>query len=170
MRIVEAAWPDDRETVVAMFREYAASINADICFQGFEQELAGLPGKYASPAGCVLLAFVNDDLAGCGAIRPLGEGICEMKRLYVRPAFRGRDLGKALAEALIKRASGAGYRLMRLDTLDTMIAAQALYGALGFKPIAAYYSNPIAGTVYMELDLKIELGGEIVELRDLPNT
>ena len=153
MRIVEAAWPDHRETVVAMFREYAASINADICFQGFEEELASLPGKYACPAGCVLLAFVNDDLAGCGAMRPLAEGACEMKRLYVRPGFRGRDIGRELAEALIEKARVAEYQTMRLDTLATMTTAQALYATLGFKPTAAYYNNPIAGTVYLELAL-----------------
>ena len=153
MRIVEAAWPDDRDTVVAMFREYASSIDTDICFQGFEEELASLPGKYSSPAGCVLLIFVNEDLAGCGAMRPLSEGICEMKRLYVRPSFRGRALGKALAEALIMKARQVGYQEMRLDTLSTMMAAQKLYAMLGFKPTAAYYNNPIAGTVYMELTL-----------------
>ena len=126
MRITEAAWPDDRETVVAMFRQYAASIDADICFQGFEDELARLPGKYASPGGCVLLLFIGEDLAGCGAMRPLADAVCEMKRLYVRPAFRGRDLGKALAEALVMKASEVGYHKMRLDTLSTMAAAQSL--------------------------------------------
>ena len=154
MRIVEAAWPDDRETVVAMFREYAASIDADICFQGFEQELAGLPGKYASPAGCVLLAFVNDALAGCGAIRPLGEGICEMKRLYVRPQFRGKGLGGILAGRVVADAKEIGYKRMRLDTVEPMMRrAVAMYRKLGFRQIAPYRENPIEGALYMELEL-----------------
>ena len=153
MEIVQAAWPGHRETVEAMFREYAASIDADICFQGLQQELASLPGNYASPTGCVLLAFVDDQLAGCGAMRPLSKGICELKRLYLRPEFRGRDLGRAIAEALIGKAKAVGYQTMRLDTLSTMTAAQALYTILGFKPTSAYYNNPMAGTVYMELEL-----------------
>ena len=152
MRIAEAIWPFDTETVVALFREYSESIDADICFQGFEQELASLPGKYASPLGCVLLAYSEDVLVGCAALRPLTEATCEMKRVYVRPNFRGLGWGRTLALALIERAATAGYQSMRLDTLATMVAAQKMYLSLGFKPSDSYYNNPLPGTIYMELE------------------
>ena len=139
--------------VEELFREYSNSIGVDICFQGFEQELANLPGKYAAPNGCVLLAFVEDKLAGCGALRPLDEATCEMKRLYVRSAFRGHHIGRTLVESLIDVAKVAGYEKMRLDTLQTMQAAQTLYLSLGFQPIAPYYDNPLDAVVYLELQL-----------------
>ena len=139
--------------VEELFREYSNSIGVDICFQGFEQELANLPGKYAAPNGCVLLAFVEDKLAGCGALRPLDEATCEMKRLYVRSAFRGHHIGRTLVESLIDAAKVAGYEKMRLDTLQTMQAAQTLYLSLGFQPIAPYYDNPLDAVVYLELQL-----------------
>ena len=139
--------------VEKLFREYSNSIGVDICFQGFEQELANLPGKYAEPKGCVLLAFVDDKLAGCGALRPLDAAICEMKRLYVRSAFRGHHIGRALVESLIDVAKVVGYEKMRLDTLQTMQAAQTLYESVGFQPIAPYYDNPLDAVVYLELKL-----------------
>jgi putative acetyltransferase len=152
-RLVEASWPSDRKIVEELFREYANSIDADICFQGFEQELGSLPGKYAAPDGCVLLASADENWAGCVALRSLGNGICEMKRLYVRPNFRGRAIGRILVEDLIGRARLIGYSALRLDTLPSMQAAQSLYADLGFKTISPYYENPIAGVAYLELKL-----------------
>lgn len=140
-----------------IFREYAASLAIDLCFQGFEQELAGLPGDYAGPHGLLLLAFVDGALAGCGAFRPLPDcdyaNACEMKRLYVRRAFRKFGLGRLLAQALLDRATEAGHSAMLLDTLDDMEAARGLYGSLGFVEIPPYYFNPIPGAHYLKADL-----------------
>jgi putative acetyltransferase len=140
-----------------IFREYAASLAIDLCFQGFEQELAGLPGDYAGPQGLLLLAFVDGALAGCGAFRPLPDcdyaNACEMKRLYVRRAFRKFGLGRLLAQALMDRATEAGHSAMLLDTLDDMEAARGLYGSLGFVEIPPYYFNPIPGAHYLKADL-----------------
>ena len=146
--LLEASWPGHCPLVVELFREYANSIGVDICFQGFEQELAALPGKYAAPDGCVLLAVEDTSSVGCVALRPLAEGICEMKRLYVRPNYRGRQVGRLLADAVIAKAKAAGYSALRLDTLTTMKAAQAMYASLGFKPIAPYYHNPLPGEAH----------------------
>ncbi len=143
--------------VRALFREYADGLGVDLCFQGFDAELAALPGDYAPPHGGLLLAFVDDELAGCGAFRPLPDAdyanACEMKRLYVRRAFRRFGLGRLLAQALIDGATQAGYSAMLLDTLDDMEAARGLYASLGFVEIPPYYYNPIAGAHYLKADL-----------------
>jgi len=154
MHFAPAHTPDHLAAVRQLFVEYSEEIQADLCFQGFSQELAGLPGKYAPPRGCLLLARTGSEVAGCVALRPLDADACEMKRLYVRPAFRGTGLGRQLAQAVIARAREIGYRRMRLDTLQWMTAARALYASLGFVEIPAYYDNPLPGPVYLELDLR----------------
>ena len=136
-----------------LFREYEASLNVDLGYQGFERELDELPGAYAPPRGRLLLAVDDSAPAGCVALRPLGDDICEMKRLYVRPAARGKRVGRLLAEAVIHEARSIGYFRMRLDTLPSMKDAQELYRALGFEEIAPYYASPVAGTRFMELAL-----------------
>jgi ribosomal protein S18 acetylase RimI-like enzyme len=142
---------------VEIFREYAASLDVDLCFQNFEAELAGLPGEYAAPGGHLLLAFVGRELAGCGALRPFADAdhanACEMKRLYVRPQFRRFGLGRILAQALLDEARRLGYSEMLLDTLDDMESARELYASLGFVEIPPYYFNPIAGAHYLKADL-----------------
>jgi ribosomal protein S18 acetylase RimI-like enzyme len=154
LRIAEARWPADRATVEALFREYVASLAEDISFQNVDEELAGLPGKYARAAGgVVLIAWDGDEAAGAVAYRMAEPGVAEMKRLYVRPAFRGRDLGRELANELIDDARSRGYRTMLLDTLASMGAARALYRDLGFVPTEPYYDNPLPGVMYMALDL-----------------
>ncbi len=141
-----------------IFREYAEGLGVDLCFQQFDAELAGLPGDYAAPRGALLLASVDGLVAGCCALRPL-EGsdypdACEMKRLYVRKAFRGLGLGRLLAEAVLDAARQAGYACVLLDTLDDMEAARALYQDLGFEDIPPYYHNPIAGAHYLKAQLR----------------
>lgn len=153
LTIVDAAAVDEVLMVRCLFEEYAASLGIDLCFQGFEQELAGLPGSYAPPQGRLLLAWEGGQTAGCIALRPLEPGSCEMKRLYVRPAFRGHGIGRVLVDRIIQAARQAGYRLMRLDTLPSMTAALALYRRLGFREIAPYYENPVEGAVFLELQL-----------------
>jgi len=149
--------PELLEATRAIFREYADSLGIDLCFQGFEEELRGLPGAYAPPGGVLLLALVDGEVAGCGAVRPLPESdyanACEMKRLYVRRAFRKFGLGRQLAQALMDRAAEAGYSTMLLDTLDDMEAARGLYASLGFEDIPPYYYNPIPGAHYLKAEL-----------------
>lgn len=145
------------DTVRTLFREYAAALGVDLCFQNFEAELAALPGDYAAPGGVLLLALVDGQPAGCVALRPLPEAdypnACEMKRLYVRRAFRRFGLGRLLAQALMDRATEAGYSSLLLDTLDDMEAARGLYTTLGFVEIPPYYYNPIPGAHYLKAEL-----------------
>ena len=152
-----AVGPAELAAAVEIFREYAASLDVDLCFQNFEAELADLPGDYAAPAGGLWLAYVDGALAGCGALRPLADvdyaNACEMKRLFVRPGFRRYGLGRLLAQALLDEARRAGYSQLLLDTLDDMEAARELYASLGFVEIPPYYFNPIAGAHYLKADL-----------------
>jgi len=153
LRIAEAITDRDIEQARLLFREYADSLGFHLAFQGFDEELKNLPGDYARPRGCLLLAAYEGQVAGCVALRWLGEGICELKRLYVRPECRGLGIGRALAEAIIRHARELGYSCMRLDTVPSMEAASTLYGTLGFERIRAYRHNPIVGAVFMELKL-----------------
>jgi putative acetyltransferase len=137
-----------------LFLEYARSLDFNLCFQNFDQELLALPGEYAPPQGRIILCRVDGKTAGCIALKPLGAGVCEMKRLFVRPEFRGRKLGLQLAERIVQAARQIGYTSMRLDTIaGSMEGAIALYRGLGFKEIPAYYNNPIPNAVYLELNL-----------------
>ena len=151
LRIAQAREARDIAPTRRLFEEYAASLGIDLCFQGFEEELATLPGSYAPPAGRLLLAWHGNEIAGCVALRRLEQEVCEMKRLYVRPAFRGRGVGRMLAEGITREARIAGYRRMRLDTLPTMVNARELYRQLGFREIPPYRSNPVEGTFFLEL-------------------
>ena len=144
---------EDVEEVRALFVEYQRALGVDLCFQGFDEELAGLPGEYALPAGRLLVARAEGEAVACVALRPLGARTCEMKRLYVRPSRRGLGLGRALAEAVIDEARGAGYGLMRLDTLPSMTEAAVLYERLGFRDIEPYYENPVPGARFLQLEL-----------------
>lgn len=163
MELIAAHVPELIPAVCELFREYADWLKVDLCFQGFEQELAGLPGAYAPPRGRLLLAREADTWAGCVALRPFAEGdqpasdpagLCEMKRLYVRPAFRRRGFGRMLAVAVIDAARQIGYSHMRLDTFSHMTAAIELYRGLGFVDVAPYRFNPHAAATFLELDLR----------------
>ena len=147
----------DWDATRAILRDYDASLDVDLCFQNFEAELASLPGDYAAPAGLLLLALVDGAVAGCGGFRNLPDAdypnACEMKRLFVRPAFRRFGLGRLLTQALMDHATQAGYSAMLLDTLDDMEAARGLYESLGFEAVAPYYFNPLPGAHYLKVDL-----------------
>ena len=157
IQLVTPTTAEDLAATSGVFREYAVSLGFDLCFQDFEGEIANLPGDYAQPRGALLLAKVNDTIAGCCALRPLDSSdyvnAAEMKRLYVRPAFRGLGLGRQLAEAVLDAALMAGYDSVLLDTLDDMEIARAMYEELGFKEIPPYYHNPLAGAHYLKVDL-----------------
>ncbi len=154
IEIREAHGAELLPTVRQLFREYAESIEVDLCFQGFEAELESLPGKYAPPEGGLLLAFAGSESAGCVALRPIAAGVAELKRLYVRPAWRRHGLGRLLTERILDRARRIGYGCVRLDTLGSMKPAIALYESLGFRRIEPYYHNPSACAVFMELNFK----------------
>jgi ribosomal protein S18 acetylase RimI-like enzyme len=151
MELAQAETPEQIEEARRLLREYEGSLGVSLCFQGFERELAALPGEYAPPAGRLLLALETGQAVGCVALRRLDEGTCEMKRLYLRPGFRGRGAGRRLALAIIDEARKIGYNKMRLDTLPSMREAIELYESLGFKRIEPYYPNPVPGAVFMEL-------------------
>ncbi len=151
--LMEAQLPRDFDLAGALFKEYAAQLGIDLCFQDFTSELRNLPGMYSPPSGCLCLVMRGQTAVGCGGVRRLSDGVCEMKRLYVQAGERGANLGRELAEYLVGRARTLGYKTMRLDTLEEMKPARTLYESLGFRPIESYYDNPLSGVVYMELDL-----------------
>jgi ribosomal protein S18 acetylase RimI-like enzyme len=148
-----AIFPEERETVRELLREYQADIGIDLCFQGFQKELEDLPGKYAPPEGILLCVQAVGRVVGCVALRPLGHGAAEMKRLFIKPAYRGRGIAGELVSELVRRARGSGYARIFLDTVPGMERAQRLYMSLGFHEIDAYTSNPVPGARYMALDL-----------------
>jgi ribosomal protein S18 acetylase RimI-like enzyme len=156
-RVHTPASAQEIEGTRQLFSEYAATLNVDLCFQNFDEELRNLPGEYSSPRGALLVASVHGELAGCCAMRPLDTvdypNACEMKRLYVRPTYRGLGLGRMLAEAILDAARLGGYDCILLDTLDDMESARALYQELGFEEIPPYYYNPIAGAHYLKAEL-----------------
>ena len=156
LKILDAVAGENLEIIRNLFEEYAESLGFDLSFQNFGEELSNLPGEYALPTGCLLLATYQGNAVGCVALRWIDKTICEMKRLYVRPQFRRQGIGRALAEAVIERAKRAGYKQMRLDTAPTMDAARDLYESLGFEKIEAYRYNPLKGAVFMELILTRE--------------
>ena len=153
VRIIDAHTPEHYQHARALFLMYAESLGFDLEFQGFSQEVAELSVAYAPPRGCILLAELSVHTVGCVALRPLKGRICEMKRLYVKPDFQGRGIGRTLACAVIDRARDKGYEKMRLDTIDSMKAAKSLYDSLNFRTIEAYRYNPLKKPSYMELDL-----------------
>jgi len=151
-KLIQAALPEHIEQTRALFLEYAASLGFSLCFQSFDEELKSLPGAYAAPSGRLFLAQYEQQAAGCVALRKLEAKICEMKRLYVRPAYRGKGLGRILVERVIAEARAIGYERMRLDTVaSSMQDAVELYRRMGFKEIPPYRENPIEGALYMEL-------------------
>ncbi len=154
MKLIQVESAEEVEHARELFLEYGAWLGFSLCFQNFDQELAELPGKYVPPSGRLFLAIENDEVAGCVALRQIGDDVCEMKRLYVRPAFRGTGLGRKLAEEIIQSAREIGYASMRLDTLPgKMDRAIAMYDSFGFKKIEPYYENPVEGAAFMELKL-----------------
>jgi len=163
IRLTEAVEAADLDLARTLFREYHQAIGVDLCFQGFDAELATLPGAYARPAGRLLLAWRGEAPVGCGALRPLAPGVAELKRMWTRPGQRGQGVARAVAESLLASARAEGYRAVRLDTLDWMKAARSLYASLGFAEIGPYYANPLPGVVFMELGIEattVEPAGE----------
>ncbi len=154
MPIIQAQTAAEMDAVRELFGEYQRGLGVDLCFQGFEQELATLPGRYGPPSGRLLLAVDGTHVAGCVALRALEEGVCEMKRLFVRPAYRGQGLGFRLAMQIVNEASALGYSVMRLDTLDSLDSAMRMYAAMGFQRRMPYYANPLPGVVYWERALQ----------------
>ena len=162
MQIFQANGDEDIQRARVLFEEYASDLSISPCFQNFDQELKNLPGDYASPDGRLLLATENDQLAGCVALRKLGPSVCEIKRLFIRPAYRGKGLGKVLVEWIIDEARKLGYTTMRLDTLPgRMDKAISLYQSIGFVEIGPYCENPVEGAKFMELDLHTKQGASI---------
>jgi ribosomal protein S18 acetylase RimI-like enzyme len=163
IELVQAVLPAHVGQAKELFLEYAGSLGFSLCFQSFDEELKSLPGAYGPPEGRLLLAHLAGQPAGCVALRKLENNICEMKRLYVRPTFRGKRLGKSLVDAIIAEARTSGYQRMRLDTIaSSMQDAIALYRRIGFREIPPYRSNPIEGALYMELVLQPDYGGDFV--------
>jgi ribosomal protein S18 acetylase RimI-like enzyme len=160
MKLIQVQSAEEASRARELFEEYAAWLGLNLCFQNFDKELAELPGEYVPPTGRLFLATEDDRIAGCVAVRKMdggeiGDGVCEMKRLYVRPAFRGTGLGRALIETVIDSAREIGYARIRLDTLPgKMDRAIAMYRSLGFKNIEPYYNNPVSGAAFMELELE----------------
>jgi len=154
LKLIQPQTPDEIEVARQLFREYESWLGLSLCFQGFEEELRGLPGKYTPPDGRLLLAFVDYELGGCIALRKLEDGICEMKRLFVREQFRGQRIGQQLIERIIDEARFAGYKAMRLDTFPPKMGkAVKLYESYSFREIPPYYENPHGETLFMELKL-----------------
>jgi len=151
--VTSACSTADMEHVRALFIEYQKWLDVDLYFQGFDEELLSLPGAYAPPRGRLLLARIDETVAGTVGMWPLGADVCEMKRLYVRPSYLGRGLGRRLAGAIVDEAKAAGYARMRLDSLERLVAARTLYESMGFARIPAYYDNPLDGVLFMQLDL-----------------
>ena len=151
LQVVEVNSKDDLLEVRKLFEEYSSSLEISLDFQNFDVELANLPGDYAPPDGCLLMAVWKGEVAGCVGLRKFSPAICEMKRLYARPSFRGLGIGRALCEAVIDKARKIGYQRMRLDTLPSMETAKELYASFGFKEIEPYRYNPVEGTSFMEL-------------------
>lgn len=157
MELILAESNQQLKIVRELFVEYATSLGFSLCFQDFDKELAELPGEYAPPDGSLILAMEDNNALGCVALRKLADGICEMKRLYVKPELRGKGFGKQLVKAVIDEAMKIGYTKMRLDTVPAMKEAIALYRSIGFYEIKPYRENPIEGALYMEMDLKTSL-------------
>ncbi len=153
MRLIHVQTGEQLSRLRALFLEYADSLGFDLGFQNFRHELEQLPGEYAAPRGSMLLAMADDEAAGCVALRELTDGCCEMKRLYVRPEYRGQRVGRLLAAAIVEEGRRLGYSRMRLDTVPWMTEAISLYRSLGFREIAPYRYNPIEGALFMELEL-----------------
>jgi len=155
MTISQAISQVEIQTARELFNEYAADTGVDLCFQGFPAELAGLPGLYAPPRGRLLIAWFGAAAAGCVALRPFSDGVCEMKRMYVRPGFRARGVGRQLTEMILAEARTIGYAAMKLDTLPVMLPAIRLYESLGFVRCPAYYDTPLSETIFMERSLRV---------------